>query len=619
MMSLRRFIPLLLILVIGIFFRLMAIHHTDPTNVIEQPLLDDSFYYMTLGRNLADGNGAMVDDQHLTTGFQPLWGAMSIFPALLTDDLHTLVHLFQLMGVLVSAVACVLVYMLTVQVLKIITPPPSPLPIKWRGGASQQVSGKIEADNNFTRHQQPTPSVKSPLSMQWGGDLGVGIFAILNATLWYWHPHHIAYSTNGMETTLSTCITLFMLVIFVRLYRQPSRKNAIILGVSMGLAFLARVDASMLILWLVIAIALFPPIGGERIATILRVGMMSALIISPWAIFTIAQGKFILPESGSAVRAHTLDTGLPDQLPPPLSVSSALNGEPVFALYYGQKMTQFTTELAKQMYPFAMGIPDPNREGVFLSDINIRVVNMNINHGTFFVIIGYLLIGGVTLFTRSRMVIGLWVITALWMVTAIISYSFVIISWWFYERYTLPIAEVVSILVLCMVYAFLIRLNVKKWFLGILFIILVINSLILFTNYSLFRREYRWISDSTINNTAPRSGFYEAAIWLNENVPADARIGAFQSGVIVYYTDAPVINLDGKVNADAHYAMTKGRMWDYICEQQLDYVVDWPVMIYFLLMQRSHNWGEGNLEQIALLDGWINPIQVNRVNRERCP
>lgn len=618
MMSLRRYIPLLLILVVGVYFRITAIQNTDPTNVIEQPLLDDSFYYMTLGRNLADGRGARVDDQHLTTGFQPLWGAMSLFPALLTDDSHALVYLFQWMGVLVSAVACVVVYGLTVQVLKIITPPPSPLPTKWRGGASQQVSGKTEADNNFTRHQQPTPSVKSPLSIQWGKDLGVGMFATLNAALWYWHPHHVAYSINGMETTLSTCITLFMLVIFVRLYRQPSRKYALILGVSMGLAFLARVDASMLIIWLVIAIAIFPPIRGERIVTILRVGMMSALVISPWALFTVSQGKFILPESGSAVRAHTLYTGQPDQLPPPLSLSTALNGDPAFVRYYGQKMSQFTSELAKQMYPFAMGIPHPNREGIFLADINLRIVNININHGTFFVIVGYLFIGGVTLFTRSRMVIGLWVITALWMVTAIISYSFVVISWWFYERYSLPIAEVVSILVLCMVYAFLIRLNVKKWFLGVLFIVLVISGIIFLIN-SAFFSDYRWIFDRTINETAPRSGFYEAAVWLNDNVPHDARIGAFQSGVIVYYTDAPVINLDGKVNADAHRAMTDRRMWDYVCEQQLDYIVDWPVMIYFLLMQRSHNWGEGNLEQIALIDGWINPIQVNRVNRERCP
>ena len=586
MMLLRRYIPLLLILIVGVYFRVVAIQNTDPTNVIEQPLLDDSFYYMTLGRNLADGKGAMVDDQHLTTGFQPLWGAMSIFPALLTDDLHTLVHLFQWMGVLVSAVACVLVYALTVQVLMVIK---SPLFLQSSDGFEARKTGLIQ------------------------------FMALLNATLWYWHPHHIAYSINGMETTLSTCATLFMLVMFVHLYRKPSRKHALILGMGMGLAFLARVDASMLILWLVIAIALFPPIRSERIATIFRIGVVSAIIISPWAVFTLAQGKFILPESGSAVRAHTLYTGQPDQLPPPLSISSALNGEPAFARYYGQKMTQFTTELAKQMYPFAMGIPDPNREGIFLSDINLRVVNININHGAFFVMIGYLVIGGVTLFTRSRMVIGLWMITTLWMITAIILYSFVVISWWFYERYTLPIAEVVSILVLCIVYAFLIRLNVKKWFLGIVFIILVISGIIFFLTTSTFFSEYRWISDPTINNTAPRSGFYEAAIWLNKNVPADARIGAFQSGVIVYYTDAPVINLDGKVNADAHHAMTEGRMWDYICEQNLDYVVDWPVMIYFLLMQRSHNWGEGNLEQIALLDGWINPIQINRVNRERCP
>ncbi|HRF95784.1 MAG TPA: hypothetical protein PLZ51_11340, partial [Aggregatilineales bacterium] len=65
---LRRYVPLLLIIVVGIYMRGVAIQQTDPTNVIEQPLLDDSFYYFTLGRNLANGNGVMVDDQHITTG-----------------------------------------------------------------------------------------------------------------------------------------------------------------------------------------------------------------------------------------------------------------------------------------------------------------------------------------------------------------------------------------------------------------------------------------------------------------------------------------------------------------------------------------------------------------------
>ncbi|MCL4253251.1 MAG: hypothetical protein KJ043_05675, partial [Anaerolineae bacterium] len=351
-MFLRRYIPLLLILIVGIYFRAVAIQHTDPTNVIEQPLLDDSFYYMTLGRNLADGKGGMVDDQHLTTGFQPLWGAMSIFPALLTNDSHTLVHLFQWMGVLVSAVACVLVYMLTVEVLMMIkqnlTFPPVAQSHRLRRKSILKDASSHHNTNNVETNLSPQNQTISPvhgasnMPTARGFEPLVETFALLNAALWYWHPHHIAYSINGMETTLSTCATLFMLVIFVRLYRKPSRKNAIILGVGMGLAFLARVDASMLMMWLVIAIALFPPICGERIVTIIHVGVISAIIISPWAIFTLAQGKFILPESGSAVRAHTLYTGQPDQLPPPLSLSSALSGEPAFALYYGQKMTQFT-------------------------------------------------------------------------------------------------------------------------------------------------------------------------------------------------------------------------------------------------------------------------------------
>ncbi len=595
-----RYLPLMFIIFIGVYFRASAIQNTDPTNVIEKPLLDDSFYYFTLGRNLADGKGGMVDDQHLTTGFQPLWGGMSIIPALLTKDPSTMVHLFQWMGVVVSALACVMIYFLTWGILSVFDLTPRP-PLQTGEGA------------------------KNPLFIQHRWDLGTGltniihIMALFNAALWYWHPHHVAYSVNGMETTLSTFATLAMLTAFVTVYRIPARRGVLLLGASMGLAFLARVDASMLILWLVVAIFLFPPIQGERIRTIIVAGFMSALVISPWALFTLTQGKFILPESGSAVRAHTLYTGQSNELPPPLSLSSALNGDPAFANYYGQKMSQFIGELTSQMYTFSIGIP--NQDRIFLNDINIRVVNLEITHGTFFVIIGFLFVGGVGLFSQSRMVIGLWVMAGLWMITAITLYSFVVISWWFYERYTLPIAEVVSILVLCVVYAGLLRIKLTKWTISlVLLIVLGINSLIFFTYFDgFFDGEQGWISEISISNdNAPRSGFYEATQWLNENVPDDARIGAFQSGVIVYYTDATVINLDGKVNADAHHAMTDGRMWDYVCQQNLDYVVDWPVMIYFLLMQRSENWQEGNLEQIALIDGLINPIQINKVNRERC-
>lgn len=563
---LLRYLPLVFIVFVGVYLRASAIQNTDPTNVIEQPLLDDSFYYMTLGRNLADGKGAMVDDQHLTTGFQPLWGAMSIIPALLTQDPITTVHLFQWMGVVVSALACVMVYFLTLRIL-----------------------GK--------------------------GDFVIYIIALINAALWHWNPHHVVYSVNGMETTLSTFATLMMLTAFVTVYRTPSRKWVLWFGASMGLAFLARVDASMLILWLVLAIILFPPIRKERIRTVIMAGAMSALVISPWAIFTLTQGKFILPESGSAVRAHTLYTGQPNELPPPLTLSSALNGDPAFATYYGQKMSQFIKELTRQTYAFAMGIQNP--DSIFLNNMNLRVVNINITHSTAFVIIGFLFVGGVALFSKSRMSIGLWIMSALWILTAIILYSFVVISWWFYERYTLPIAEVVSILLISILSIGILRIFHHKWLKLIgLAILLVIFSLISFISLTRFGQEYQWVSDSSM--IEPRAGFYEAAVWLNENVPDDARIGAFQSGVIVYYTDATVINLDGKVNADAHHAMTDGQMWNYICDQNLDYVVDWPVMIYFLLMQRSQNWQEGNLEQIALIDGLINPIQINRVNKDRC-
>ncbi|MDX2076798.1 MAG: hypothetical protein SFZ02_10230 [bacterium] len=607
---LRGYVPLLLIILVGVVMRGIAIQHTDRTNVIEQPLLDDSFYYFTLGRNLADGNGVMVDDQHITTGFQPLWGAMSVIPALLTNSPIRTIVLFQWMGVLVSVWSCVLVFGLTKSLLLMAVPTPQPPPHKVERGSK----------SIFT-------SAKNFLPIKWGTDGIIDFMALTSVAIWYWHPHHVAYSINGMETTLSTFATLLMLLSFVSLYKHPSQLRVLLFGMSCGVAFLARVDASLLILWLIIAIVLVPPIRRERIRSVLTIGVVSALVISPWVLFTISHGDFILPESGSAVRAHTLYTGQADQLPPPLSLSDAINGDPIFARYYGEKMAQFTGELAGQLYPLNISTRPPAQPDSTLFDgVNLRVVNIDVTHGVFFVLMACIMVGWVSLFTKSWMIRGLWLIACLWMITAIILYSFVVISWWFYERYTLPIAEIVSILMLCVVYGALLRLRLgRATGIVITSIVLVMNGVIFWGNFATLYDDYAWIGthlpiigDNIPQPPQPRSGFYEAAVWMNENVPPDAKIGAFQSGVIVYYTHAQVINLDGKVNADAHRAMTEGQMWDYICEQQLDYVVDWPVMIYFLLMQRSEDWQEGNLEQIALLDGWINPMQVNKVNLERC-
>jgi hypothetical protein len=67
----------------------------------------------------------------------------------------------------------------------------------------------------------------------------------------------------------------------------------------------------------------------------------------------------------------------------------------------------------------------------------------------------------------------------------------------------------------------------------------------------------------------------EGARWIDANLPPDARLGAFNAGILSYFSGRTVVNLDGAVNADAYAARRDGRMMDYILSRQLDYLVDW--------------------------------------------
>lgn len=67
----------------------------------------------------------------------------------------------------------------------------------------------------------------------------------------------------------------------------------------------------------------------------------------------------------------------------------------------------------------------------------------------------------------------------------------------------------------------------------------------------------------------------EGARWIRANLPPETRLGAFNAGILSYFSRRTVVNLDGAVNADAYRARRAGRMMDYILARQLDYLVDW--------------------------------------------
>lgn len=73
------------------------------------------------------------------------------------------------------------------------------------------------------------------------------------------------------------------------------------------------------------------------------------------------------------------------------------------------------------------------------------------------------------------------------------------------------------------------------------------------------------------------------AIEQLKQLPSNSVIGMFNAGRVGYYMpDRTVVNLDGAVNPNAYDAFSHGKLWKYIKETKIDFVVDNPFYIFSL-------------------------------------
>lgn len=116
-----------------------------------------------------------------------------------------------------------------------------------------------------------------------------------------------------------------------------------------------------------------------------------------------------------------------------------------------------------------------------------------------------------------------------------------------------------------------------------------------------------------------QSEMVNASEWMGENIPADAKVASFNSGIYTYYNDFTVLNLDGVVNHQAYEAVKSRSMFAYLQQSGVDYLVDYDSAIrreYAPFM--GAGFPEG-LEEAAVLggspDGELGLLRIYRVIR----
>ncbi len=88
---------------------------------------------------------------------------------------------------------------------------------------------------------------------------------------------------------------------------------------------------------------------------------------------------------------------------------------------------------------------------------------------------------------------------------------------------------------------------------------------------------------------------YQAALWLREHpdaIPTTSLLAAKNSGILQYYSDHVVLNIDGKLNAEIVPVLERRELYTYLCAKDVAYLVDREGAIAGHLTLYSHEFGD---------------------------
>ncbi|HEY4510685.1 MAG TPA: hypothetical protein VJJ73_02515 [Candidatus Paceibacterota bacterium] len=104
--------------------------------------------------------------------------------------------------------------------------------------------------------------------------------------------------------------------------------------------------------------------------------------------------------------------------------------------------------------------------------------------------------------------------------------------------------------------------------------ILTTLAVLLLTSYAFYFR-------SIFPHNKNQLEMYNVAMWVKDNLPPNARIASFNSGIHGYFSDRFVMNSDGLVNNEAYKAMKKDGLWELFKKEKIDYIVDYEIVLSY--------------------------------------
>jgi len=370
---------------------------------------------------------------------------------------------------------------------------------------------------------------------------------LLIAGLYFLAPRVIANSLNGLETSLATALfaTAFYMTIVAT---QTSIKYDVGLGVLLGLLFLARTDTVFYAaaFWLIAVMRAAPPARLQRGLIVLGV---AGVTIAPWLIWNWISFGSPLQVSGLAV---------------PYVIRE-------LKLLSGLTLPEYTI-IGLQLFIL---LP-------FLSEIYGWIACAGLLALWYFLHAAPVLSRLVTsLFRRT-----LAAVMVLWLSgTALIFIHTFIRRFprdWYFDQLDW-LSAVTIFLVLCVLGATPVWRKIQRRFAagsppvrhGVY---LLAGSLAVLLVALLWGPDNRELFTAGVYPYQVED--LDAARWLNGNTREDETAAAFNAGIIGYFSDRRVVNLDGVMDNAAFDAIRERRLWNFMREANVRYYLDYdPLML----------------------------------------
>lgn len=395
--------------------------------------------------------------------------------------------------------------------------------------------------------------------------------ALIALIAWTFDPHAVRECLNGLETGLAAFFVIFVTFIYVRGFVrsvEPSWRYTLALGAAIGFGILTRLDIGLFAIglgmdFLLRARKFSPRLKRRAVSMLALAALLSALIAGPWFIYVKSKFGHFMPTSGEAVRAISIIASSGEhiiksrwQIAQEFTVADDLDTTSLPLWYYFESMEK-ALDASLDSSPFLWVLVDV--PGVILLIIGLLWVGLrkkgceqisNNIRSLRFLIFSYTLI--------------------------FLSYSLYVFGHYSFNRYFFPYSGIISLLIVGIATAIIMDYVKEPRNRRIIAELFFMAFLAWASADGLMLIQRRMVSD-----------YWAAAIWVKENTPQDATIGAFQSGIMGYLSHRKTINLDGVVNGAALSALKEKRIDLYAENEKIQYLVDWPIIIKKLFILRS--------------------------------